>query len=108
MVTGNVADLPRRERVVPRGEAFGVDSQGAGQPRFTERGAKSFELASLFGRVYSYGHGGRLVEAEIPRQELDYYASRLLSVGTEVVVESPPELSEAIRKKAREVARLYG
>jgi predicted DNA-binding transcriptional regulator YafY len=47
------------------------------------------------------------VEAEIPPKELDYLASRLLSVGTDVIVESPPELVEAVRYKAREVARLY-
>lgn len=52
--------------------------------------------------------GAVMVEADIPRQELDYYASRLLSVGTEVIVESPPELVEALREKAREVAELYG
>jgi predicted DNA-binding transcriptional regulator YafY len=69
---------------------------------------KSFELASLFGRITPDGRGGGLVEAELPRQELDYYASRLLSVGTDIVVESPPELVDAIREKAREVARLYG
>jgi predicted DNA-binding transcriptional regulator YafY len=74
----------------------------------TGRGTKSFELASLFGRASSDGHGGGVVEAEIPLEELDYYASRLLSVGTDVVVESPPELVEAVRNKAREVARLYG
>jgi predicted DNA-binding transcriptional regulator YafY len=75
--------------------------------RVTGRGTKSFELASLFGRVSSDGHGGGVIEAEIPREELDYYASRLLSVGTDVIVESPPELVEAVRQKAREVGRLY-
>lgn len=89
---------------------------GAGDPdekrirvraRVTGRGTKSFELASLFGRVSSDGHGGGVVEAEIPRSELDYYASRLLSVGTDLVVESPPEFVKAVREKAREVARLY-
>jgi len=76
--------------------------------RVTGRGTKSFELASLFGRVSSYGHGGGMVEAEIPKQQLDYYASGLLSVGTDLVVESPSELVKAVREKAREVARLYG
>jgi predicted DNA-binding transcriptional regulator YafY len=75
--------------------------------RVTGRGTKSFELASLFGRVSSDGHGGGVIEAEIPREELDYYASRLLSVGTNVIVESPSELVEAVREKAREVGRLY-
>jgi predicted DNA-binding transcriptional regulator YafY len=49
-----------------------------------------------------------MAEAEIPRSEIDFYASRLLSVGTEVKVESPPELIEAMRNKAKEIARLYG
>ena len=48
-----------------------------------------------------------MIEAEIPREELDYYASRLLSGGTDVIVESPSELVEAVREKAREVGRLY-
>jgi predicted DNA-binding transcriptional regulator YafY len=73
--------------------------------RVTARGAKSFELASLFGRIPP---GGGAIVAEIPRRELDYYASRLLSEGTDVVVESPPELVDALREKAREVATLYG
>ena len=73
--------------------------------RVTARGAKSFELASLFGSVPP---GGGAVETEIPRQEFDYYASRLLSVGTDVVVESPPELAKALRHKAREIVTLYG
>jgi predicted DNA-binding transcriptional regulator YafY len=73
----------------------------------TGRGMKSFELASLFGRITPDGRGGGVVETEIPKQELDYYASRILSVGTDVVVRSPPELVEAIRDKVREVAGLY-
>ena len=32
----------------------------------------------------------------------------MLSVGTEIFVDSPPELVEAIQNKAREVIRLYG
>ena len=50
---------------------------------------------------YSLPRGGRrlgetdgqrsgIVEAEIPRSEIDFYASRLPSVGTDVKVESPP------------------
>ncbi len=78
----------------------------------TERGTKSFELASLFGRIEAEGEAdGRrsgIAEAEIPRSEIDFYASRLLSVGTDVKVESPPELVEAMRNKAREITQLYG
>src|SRR5215218_6791848 len=75
--------------------------------RVTERGRKSFELTSLFGTIAPDEGGGGTIEAEIPRSELDYYASRLLSVGTDIVVEYPPELVEAVRNKAREVVRLY-
>ena len=78
----------------------------------TERGTKSFELISLFGRIEADGEtDGRrsgIVEAEIPRSEIDFYASRLLSVGQDVKVESLPELAEAIRNEAREIANLYG
>jgi predicted DNA-binding transcriptional regulator YafY len=76
--------------------------------RVTERGRKSFELTSLFGNIAPEEGGGGTLEAEIPRSEIDYYASRLLSVGTEIFVDSPPELVEAIQNKALEVIRLYG
>jgi predicted DNA-binding transcriptional regulator YafY len=71
----------------------------------TERGRKSFELTSLFGRIMPEEDG--VIEVEIPRSEIDYYASRLLSVGTDVFVESPPALVEAVENKACEIVRLY-
>ncbi len=76
--------------------------------RVTERGRKSFELTSHFGSIEAQEGGGGTLEAEIPRSEIDYYASRLLSVGTNIRVDSPPELVEAIQNKAQEVIRLYG
>jgi predicted DNA-binding transcriptional regulator YafY len=79
--------------------------------RVSERGTKSFDLVSLFGRIEADGqtdwHRGGIVEADIPRSEVGFYASRLLSAGTEVRVDSPPELAEALRNKALEVMRLY-
>jgi predicted DNA-binding transcriptional regulator YafY len=78
----------------------------------TERGTKSFKLISLFGRIEADAETDRqrsgMVEAEIPSSEIDFYASRLLSVGTAVKIESPPELVGAIRNKAREIAHHYG
>src|SRR5919202_2360481 len=71
--------------------------------RVTERGRKSFELTSLFGRIVPEVDG--VIEVKIPRSEIDYCASRLLSVGTDVLVESPPELVKAIENKAREIVR---
>jgi predicted DNA-binding transcriptional regulator YafY len=73
--------------------------------RVTERGRKSLELTSLFGRI-TPDEGG-VIEAEIPRSEIDYYASRLLSLGTNIFVDSPQELVEAIENKAREIVHLY-
>ena len=73
--------------------------------RVTERGRKSFDLASLFGSIEPDEDG--VFEAEIPRSEVDYYASRLLSVGTEIFVDSPPELVESIETRSREIALLY-
>jgi predicted DNA-binding transcriptional regulator YafY len=90
------------------GAARGVGERVRVMVRVTERGRKSFELTSLFGSIEAQKGGGGALEAEIPRSEIDYYASRLLSVGTEIFVDSPPELVEAIQNKAREVIRLYG
>jgi predicted DNA-binding transcriptional regulator YafY len=90
------------------GAARGVGERVRVMARVTERGRKSFELTSLFGSIEAQKGGGGALEAEIPRSEIDYYASRLLSVGTEIFVDSPPELVEAIQNKAREVIRLYG
>jgi predicted DNA-binding transcriptional regulator YafY len=73
--------------------------------RVTERGRKSFELTSLFGRITPEEDG--FIEVEIPHSEIDYYASRLLSVGTDIRVDSPPELVEAIEIKACEIVHLY-
>jgi len=73
--------------------------------RVTERARKSFELTSLFGRITP--EEGGVIEVEIPLSEIDYYASRLLSVGTDIRVDSPHELVEAIENKAREIVHLY-
>ena len=73
----------------------------------SERGAKSFELVSLLGRTEVGPSGCAIVEAEIPRSEIDFYASRLLSVGADVRVESPLELTLTMRERALEIARLY-
>lgn len=90
------------------------DGAGDGEERLrmrvlvSERGMKSFQLGSLFGCIQADPGGGGVVEAEIPRSEIDFYAAGLLSVGTEVRVQSPPELIEATRRKAREIVEFYG
>jgi predicted DNA-binding transcriptional regulator YafY len=96
---------------VPLSEWSG-DAEGGGESLkmralVSERGTKSFELDSLFGRIQTKQSGGGVVEVDIPRSEIDFYAASLLSVGTEVRVQSPPELVEAIHRKAREIVGLY-
>jgi predicted DNA-binding transcriptional regulator YafY len=90
-------------------EDWTSDDEGSKKLRLqayvTERGAKSFELASLFGRIET-GKGG-VIDTEISHASIDFYAARLLSAGTDVKVESPPELIRAMREKAQAVARLY-
>jgi predicted DNA-binding transcriptional regulator YafY len=89
------------------GAARGVGERLRVRARVTERGRKSFELTSLFRSIAAQEGGGGTLEADIPRSEIDHYASRLLSVGTNIIVDSPPELAESIQNKAREVIRLY-
>jgi predicted DNA-binding transcriptional regulator YafY len=72
-----------------------------------ERGTKSFELAALFGRIEADPSGRGVIEARVPSSSIDFYAARLLSLGTDVRVESPPELIAAMREKAWAIARLY-
>jgi predicted DNA-binding transcriptional regulator YafY len=71
----------------------------------TPRGAKRFELSALFPGE-TVGERGR-IEADLPRSELGWFADQLLSLGTDVTVESPPELLDLIRRKAVAVAQSY-
>jgi predicted DNA-binding transcriptional regulator YafY len=73
----------------------------------SERGMKSFELESLFGKIGRDSDGRGVINVKVPRSEIDFYAARLLSAGTEVKVESPPELVELVRRKAEQIAELY-
>ena len=73
----------------------------------SEQRMKSFELATLFGRIEIGPSGHGIIDAKIPSSGLDFYAARLLGLGMDVRVESPPELIEAIREKVQEITRLY-
>jgi predicted DNA-binding transcriptional regulator YafY len=73
----------------------------------SERGVKSFELESLFGQIRMGSDGRGVIDVKVPSSEIDYYAARLLSAGTEVKVESPPELVELVHRKAEQIAKLY-
>lgn len=75
--------------------------------RVTRRGARDFELASLFGDVAGGERGDGVIDMAIPAAEVDYFASRLLTLGADLRVESPPELIEAMRRKARAIVEMY-
>ena len=73
----------------------------------SRRAAFSFDFQTLFGEVpLGEGEIGRL-ETAIPLSEVDWYADHLLPLGTDIVVEWPPELIEAIRRRALAIAGLY-
>lgn len=72
----------------------------------TRGAARSFDFQSVFGTDATGENGGRF-ETQIPLSEVEYYASRLLSLGNEVTVESPVELVHTLRQKAGEVLALY-
>jgi hypothetical protein len=85
-----------------------VDGQGLSlRATVTPRGMFSYDLRALFGPIQADGNGGGVIEAAIPRSEVEWYASRLLAVGPDVVVQSPPELIVAIRAQVAALARLY-
>ncbi len=73
----------------------------------SERGMKRFKLASLFGKIGRGLNWRGVIVTGVPRSEIDFYAARLLSAGKEVKVESPPELVELVRRKAKEITELY-
>jgi predicted DNA-binding transcriptional regulator YafY len=75
--------------------------------RTTRRGAKSLELATLFGRIPTDERGEGIIESWIPAREVGFYAARLLTLGTELIVEEPPELVQAMVEKARAIASQY-
>jgi predicted DNA-binding transcriptional regulator YafY len=83
---------------------------GRGLPvraRLTPRGAKLADLRALGWEITLAADGGGLIEAALPPGDVEWFASQLLPLGTELTVESPPELITALRRQARAVAALY-
>ena len=89
--------------IVERDDGHGLPLRAS----VTPRGMLSYELRALFGAIRPDGQGGGVIDGSIPRLEVAWFASRLLAVGTEVNVESPPELIAAIRAQAAAIADLY-
>lgn len=75
--------------------------------RLTRVGARSFTAATLFGEIPLNEEGEGVVDAHIPATEIEYFAAQLLSLAPEVVVLSPPELIEAMCRKAQQVLALH-
>jgi predicted DNA-binding transcriptional regulator YafY len=89
--------------VVERDDGHGLPLRA----RVTARGLLSYDLRALFGAIRPDDQGGGMIEGTIPRSEVEWFASKLLPVGPEVIVESPPELIAAIRAQADALAVLY-
>jgi predicted DNA-binding transcriptional regulator YafY len=75
--------------------------------RVTRRGARHLELETMFGALTVGAHGEAMIKSQIPASEIDFYAARLLMLGPELCVESPPALIEAMRTRAEGVIALY-
>jgi len=73
----------------------------------TARGTKSVGPHPWYGHLRADAQGGGVIEGAIPRSEIDWYATHLLALGAEAVVEAPPELIAAIDQHLQAIAALY-
>lgn len=73
----------------------------------TGRGMRRADLPVLFGRLRAEGAGSGVIEGTIPRAEIAWYATRLLVMATDVLVEAPPELITALHHQAQAIAARY-
>jgi predicted DNA-binding transcriptional regulator YafY len=76
--------------------------------RLTRVGARRLEVERIFGRITLDDRGEAIIEDQIPASEIDFYASQLLALADDVVVEAPYTLIEALRNRAASVVALYG
>jgi len=75
--------------------------------RVAVRGMTNFALQTLFAHIAPDGGGGGMIEETIPHGEIGWYAAQLLAIGTEVVVESPPELIAELCRQAEAITARY-
>lgn len=73
----------------------------------TPRGVRSLAMRALFARILPAGQGGGTIKGTIPASEIEWYATQLLPVGADALVQSPPELIAAIRRQVLAIANLY-
>jgi predicted DNA-binding transcriptional regulator YafY len=69
--------------------------------------AYSYDFQNLFGSLEIGEDGTGHLEEQIPLSEVEFFAARLVAMGPELLVDSPPELISAMRSMARRVANLY-
>lgn len=82
---------------------------GTGLPlliRVPLHGMKNFNLRALFQEIREIDSGG-VIEGTVPHAEVGWFATQLLAVGTDAVVETPVELIDAIREQAQAIVEQY-
>jgi len=95
---------PNRWReTVERDDGLGLPLRIA----ITPHGMRSLALRALFAWIAADGQGGGAIEGTIPASEIEWYATQLLPLGADALVQSPPELIAAIRRQALAIAGLY-
>lgn len=73
----------------------------------TPHGMRSLALRALFARILPAGQGSGTIEGTIPASEIEWYATQLLPVGADALVQSPPELIVALRRQVLAIANMY-
>jgi predicted DNA-binding transcriptional regulator YafY len=70
------------------------------------QGMKRFDPGTEFGEITLSNAGGR-IDTIIPASDIEYFAARLLPLGGEATVSSPPELIAALQRAARAILTRY-
>jgi predicted DNA-binding transcriptional regulator YafY len=106
-----VEGLPHPEHIEVANWIATVErDDGHGLPvraRVSPRGLRNADFEALWGRLPVDEHGWGVLDTAIPASEVEYYATRLLPLGADVVVLSPPELIAVLRAKASAIMGLY-
>jgi predicted DNA-binding transcriptional regulator YafY len=75
--------------------------------RVTSAARRQFDFTFLGTQAETIPEQGGSIEARVPLRELDYYATRIIPMGTGVQVEEPPELIALIRQRAETLLAQY-
>jgi predicted DNA-binding transcriptional regulator YafY len=72
-----------------------------------KRGMKTVDWTLFTQEIMLDEDGTGTIQKKIPATELAFYAQLLLSLGRDVVIQSPPELVESIKQRAHEILEHY-